>query len=170
MSLHLIGYVRVSSPGQLHNTSFDTQAAAIRGICERCGYELVAVRQEQETASGRKTRCVFQSVLSDISAGTADGLAVYSLDRFARSALQGLKVAKWLHDHQKQLVVVDVSLDTTTPLGKFMLTSLLAVAELERSMIIQRITEGKKRVKMFRTALAISPPMIVGTTALANRS
>ena len=147
MSLHLIGYARVSSYGQLHNTSFDTQAGAITAVCTRCGYEMVELFREQETASGQRDRSVFHHVLSEISAGKADGLIVYSIDRFARSALQGLALAKWLHERDKQLVVVDVNLDTNSPFGKCMFSVLLAFAELEHSLILQRVTDGKQRVK-----------------------
>ena len=132
MSLHLIGYARVSSHGQLHNTSFDTQASAINAVCARCGYEMVNLLREQETASGQRNRSVFHHALSEISAGKADGLIVYSIDRFARSALQGLALAKWLHERDKQLVVVDVNLDTSTPFGKCMFAVLLAFAELAK--------------------------------------
>jgi site-specific DNA recombinase len=147
INLRLIGYTRVSSYSQAHNTSLETQQQAISSVCTRCGYELVSVLKEQETASGQRDRSVFHSALCTIQDNKADGLIVYSIDRFARSALQGLALAKWLHEHGKQLVVVDLNLDTYSPFGKCMFSVLLAFAELEHSLILQRVTAGKARVK-----------------------
>lgn len=158
MGLRLIAYLRVSSHGQLHNTSFATQLAAIRSFCHRSGHTIISCRKEQKTASEKSTRAVFQKALNDIQANKADGLVVFSLDRFARSAFQGLSTARQLHQNHKQLLIVDVALDTTTPIGQCMLTVLLAFAELERNMLLQRVMDGKERIKEQNGYVCGRPP------------
>ncbi|MBX9687712.1 MAG: recombinase family protein [Candidatus Obscuribacterales bacterium] len=147
MSLKLIGYIRVSSKTQTDNTSFESQTRAITNYCLRSEHDLLEVRRETMTASGKISRTVFDGCLADILKGKADGLVVYRLDRFARSTLEGLQVAATLTQYKKDLLVVDLGFDTSTPIGACIITVLLAFAELERNMILARVDEGKNRVK-----------------------
>lgn len=158
MSFRLIAYVRVSTFGQRHNTSFSTQEAAIKHFCALKGHTIVKVVQEQKSASGRLERPKFHLVLEEIKEGKADGLLVYSLDRFARSALQGLEIARQLHSSGKQLLIVDVALDTTSSIGQMMLTVLLAFAEFERNMISERVQAGIARTKALCGYVSGKPP------------
>jgi len=57
----------------------------------------------------------------------------------------------------KDLVLLDINLDTTTPIGKFMLTSMAAVAALERDVIIER-TQGGRRAKAVQGGYAYGAP------------
>ena len=146
MGLKLIAYVRVSSKTQTDNTSFETQSNAIKRFCDRMEHELIDLRQETMTASGKHKRDVFEGVLADVINGQADGIVVSKLDRFARSTLEGLNVASLLISAKKDLLVVDLGFDTSTPIGKCIFSVLLSFAELERNMIAIRVQEGKKRV------------------------
>jgi len=146
MHLKLIAYVRVSSKTQTDNTSLESQSQAIKRFCERMDHQLIDLRQETQTASGKHKREVFDAVLTDVINGKADGIVVSKLDRFARSTLEGLQVASMLITAKKELLVVDLGFDTSTPIGKCIFSVLLAFAELERNMIAIRVEEGKKRV------------------------
>lgn len=146
MGLKVIGYIRVSSNSQTDNTSFESQTRAITRFCERSDHNLVEIRRETGTASGKAKRRVFDSTLADILRNQADALVVYRLDRFARSTLEGLQVATALKTAKKDLLVVDLGFDTSTPIGTCILSVLLAFAELERSMIQSRVQEGQRRV------------------------
>lgn len=147
MGLRLIAYIRVSTKSQSDNTSFESQSMAITKFCCRMDHELVEIRKETQSASGKKARAIFDSVLQDILNGKADGLVVSKLDRFARSSLEGLQVAQMLMTAKKDLLVVDLGFDTSTPIGRCIFSVLLAFAELERNMISARADEGRQRAR-----------------------
>ena len=77
-----------------------------------------------------------------IVAGTADTLVVAKLDRLGRSAYDVLGIAQRAEREGWALVVLDLGLDTTTPVGRFTLTILAGVAQLERDLIRQRTREA----------------------------
>lgn len=145
--MRLIAYVRVSSTGQKDNTSLDNQIEQIRAYADRCGHEIVAVHREMQSAAEVSTRRELKKVLADIHADKADGLIVWKLDRFARSTLEGLQTVVNLKHAKKHLVVLDLNLDTSTPIGECMLTMLLSFAQLERGIIRERMLAGKSVIR-----------------------
>lgn len=71
-----------------------------------------------------------------------DVVVVKSLDRLSRSTLDLLEIVKEIEDKGATLKVLDKSIDTGDAMGRFFLTVLGAVAELERENIKQRTMEG----------------------------
>lgn len=71
-----------------------------------------------------------------------DIIVVKSLDRLSRSTLDLLEIVKEIEIRKAFLKVLDRNIDTSDPIGKFFLTVIGAVAELERSNINQRAMEG----------------------------
>jgi site-specific DNA recombinase len=68
-------------------------------------------------------------------AGEADGIAVYRLDRFARSVIHGLQCIKRLQEADARFVSVSEGFDAGTDVGRLVLTILFAFAELELTKI-----------------------------------
>ena len=130
-----IGYARVSTNGQdLAGQVAELEAAG-------CG------KVYREKVSGAKTdRVELTKLLGCLEAG--DVLIVTRLDRLARSTRDLLNV---LDAVAKQGAgfrsLKDAWADTTTPHGRLMLTVLGGLAEFERSLIIARTGEGRKRAK-----------------------
>jgi site-specific DNA recombinase len=143
----LVSYIRVSSVGQKDNTSLDGQQERIDLYCKATGHEIVARYRDVESASGSVPRKNFKQALEDVYHDKADGIIVYRLDRFARSAIEGLNVAAELKNRGKQLVILNLNLDTSTPIGACIYTVMLAFAELERNVIQERTQTGKQRVR-----------------------
>ena len=73
-----------------------------------------------------------------------DILVVSRLDRFARNTVEGIKVVEELFKRKISIHILNVGLLEDTPMGRFFLTTMLAVAELERNMIIERTQNGKE--------------------------
>ncbi|SKA11353.1 Site-specific DNA recombinase [Cetobacterium ceti] len=71
-----------------------------------------------------------------------DIVVVKSLDRLSRNTMDLLEIVKQIQDKGATLKVLDKDIDTATPIGKFFLTVIGAVAELERENINKRIKEG----------------------------
>lgn len=131
----MIGYARVSTEGQ----SLNAQVEQLQGVgCHRIYREKVS--------GARSERRELTRLLSILEPG--DTLIVTRLDRLARSTKDLLNIldavaAKGCGFRS----IADSWASTTTPHGKLMLTVLGGLAEFERSLIITRTTEGRKRAK-----------------------
>lgn len=129
-----IGYARVSTLGQV----LEVQVEALKA--EECG----VIYQEKFTGT-KMDRPVFSEVLNNIQEG--DTLVVTKLDRLARNVKEGIEIVEMLFSRGVKVHVLNVGLLEDTPMGRFFLTTLLAVAEMERNMIVERTQEGKAIAK-----------------------
>lgn len=94
-----------------------------------------------EKISGKDTnRPELQKMLDFLREG--DTLVVESISRLARNTKDLLSIIELLEEQGIAFVSVKESIDTTTPTGKFMLTVFGAMAELERTTLLQRQSEG----------------------------
>lgn len=100
----------------------------------------------KEKFTGTKTdRPVFNEVMALLTEG--DTLVVTKLDRLARNTKEGIDVVEALFERGVRVHVLNVGLLENTTMGRFFLTTLLAVAEMERNLIIERTQEGKAIAK-----------------------
>lgn len=133
------GYARVSTAGQARDgNSLEAQ----RKELIEAGAEVIFSDAFTGTITERPE---FQKMLAELKEG--DTVIVTKLDRFARSALQGLTVLEDLSQKGVVLHVLNMGLFDNTPTGKLMRTVFLAFAEFERDMILQRTSEGKAVAK-----------------------
>lgn len=128
------GYARVSTIGQ----DLQVQLNALKDEgCEK-------IYSEKFTGT-KADRPQFQALLQTLEAG--DTLVVTKLDRLARNTREGIEVIEGLFDKGVRVHVLNVGLLENTTMGRFFLTTLLAVAEMERNMIVERTQEGKAIAK-----------------------
>jgi DNA invertase Pin-like site-specific DNA recombinase len=76
-----------------------------------------------------------------------DTMVVTKLDRIARSATQGIELVQKLLDKGIVVHVINMGLMDNTPTGKLIRNIMLAFAEFERDMIVERTQEGKAIAK-----------------------
>lgn len=136
----IIGYCRVSTKLQAkEGNSLEQQREEILNK-----YSNAEIYQESYT--GTKTdRPVFNDVVSKLFKG--DMLVVTKLDRLARNTVEGIKIVEDLFNKGVSVHVLNVGLLENTTMGKFFLTTLLAVAEMERNTILERTQAGKEIAK-----------------------
>ena len=135
----VLGYCRVSSKKQLEGYGLEAQIEEIKSK-----YENAIIYQEQYT--GTKTdRPIFNEVLRELKEG--DTLVVTKLDRLARNTVEGIQIVENLFKRNVAVHVLNVGLLENTSMGKFFLTTLLAVAEMERNTILERMNSGKEVAK-----------------------
>ena len=77
-----------------------------------------------------------------------DTIIVAKLDRIARSTEEGLKLIQELLNKNISIHVLNMGLIDNTPTGKLIITVLLAFAEFEREMIIERTQEGRSIARL----------------------
>lgn len=133
------GYARVSTRGQAKDgNSLDVQEQALRDN----GAEILY----SDTFTGTKEhRPEFDKLLSKLQA--EDKLVVTKLDRIARSAAQGAALIQDLLEKDIMVHVLNMGLMDNTPTGKLIRNIMLAFAEFERDMIVERTQEGKEIAK-----------------------
>lgn len=130
-----IGYARVSSLGQ----SLDTQIEKLTTFgCEK-------IFQEKRSGATREKREAVNSALEFCREG--DVLVTTKLDRLARSMSDLQDISKTLDRKGVDFIVLDQSIDTTTPAGRLTFHLLGAVAEFERDLIAERRNEGIEKAR-----------------------
>lgn len=129
------GYARVSSKGQETNgNSLEDQ----RSKLEEAGCDEIVL----EAYTGTKMdRPKFTKLLEELKPG--DTLVVCKLDRFARTAREGLEVVENLMQRGIKVHILNMGLIEDTPMGRVVLTVMLAFAQFERDCIVERTTAGK---------------------------
>jgi DNA invertase Pin-like site-specific DNA recombinase len=135
----IYGYTRVSTRKQLDGYGLDVQK---KEILEK--YSDAKIYEEQYTGA-KIDRPVFVKLLAELREN--DILVVSRLDRFARNTIEGIKVVEDLFERGVAIHILNIGLLEDTPMGRFFLTTMLAVAELERNMIIERTQTGKELAK-----------------------
>lgn len=131
----LIGYARVSTQDQ--DTALQLDAL------KRLGCDLIY--QEKGSGSTRKGRKELARCLASLRRG--DVLCVYKIDRIARSLFDLLDILRHLERVGAAIKSVTEPLDTSNPMGVFMIQILGAVAQLERSMIRERSIAGQNAAR-----------------------
>lgn len=133
----IYGYARVSTRKQANDGN--SLQGQIKEIKDR--YESSTIFEEQYTGTSTD-RPIFNQLLKQLNAG--DTLVVTKLDRLARNTVEGIQVVENLFSKGVAVHVLNVGLLENTTMGKFFLTTLLAVAEMERNTIIERTQAGKE--------------------------
>ena len=130
----LYGYARVSTRAQLNGNSLEDQCQQLREVgCEK-------VIEEQYTGK-TVDRPELDRLLEQLQAG--DTLIVTKLDRLARSAAEGARLIQELTNKGVKVNILNMGEVDERPQGKLMLHILLAFAEFERDMIVERTQAGK---------------------------
>ena len=132
----IYGYARVSTKGQdMYGNSLKDQIKKLR--------EAGAVVIFSDSFTGTKMdRPEFNKLLEVLRPG--DTVIITKLDRFARTASDGAKMIQRLVDAGIIVNVLNMGIADNTPMGKLMVQILLAFAEFERDMIVERTTTGKE--------------------------
>lgn len=133
------GYCRVSGLTQATTgTSLESQERTLR--------EHGCDEVYSEAYTGMKAdRPEFQKILSKIKKG--DTLMVCKMDRLSRSVTEGVKIIQELHAKGVVVEILNMGRVDFSPMGKLMVTMLLAFSEFEHDNIIERLAEGKATAK-----------------------
>ena len=135
----IYGYARVSTATQGRDgNSLEDQVSAL----EKYGCQEIV----QEAFSGKTMdRPKFLLLLDRLQEG--DTLVVCKLDRFARTAIEGVQVVRELFERGVRVHILNMGLVENTLTGNLILTVMLAFAEYERGMIVERTQTGKAVAK-----------------------
>ncbi len=136
-------YARVSTKNRQDPES---QLLPLREYAQARGFEISEYVDVGIT--GRKdSRPELDRLMADAQKRRLDAVAVWKFDRFARSTRHLVTALEQFNALGVDFISLSESIDTSTPMGKMVFTVLAAVAELELSLIRERVVMGLQRAK-----------------------
>ena len=134
-------YARVSTGDQ----NPDMQLAELREHAKRRSWTVTGEYVDAGISGTKSSRPQLDRMMADALRRRFDIVLVWRFDRFARSTTHLLEALEEFRAVGVDFVSLNESIDTTTPLGKMVFTIVAAVAELERSIICERVRAGVAR-------------------------
>ncbi len=141
---HAALYARVSTADQTP----ENQLIELRKLAEQRGFEAVKEYIDHGISGTRARRPGLDAMLADARLGRFQVLMTWACDRVARSTRHFLDTLDELNRLGVQFISLRENIDTDGPLGRAIVTIIAAIAELERSLIVERVKAGMRRARM----------------------
>jgi DNA invertase Pin-like site-specific DNA recombinase len=138
-------YARVSTTG--NGQSPEMQIREFSEHCERRGWAIADKYVDVGVSGAKEKRPELDRLMADAHRRRFDVVVVWKFDRFARSVSHLLRALETFNALGIAFVSLSEQMDTTTPAGKMVFTVLGAVAELERSLIAERVKAGLRNAR-----------------------
>jgi DNA invertase Pin-like site-specific DNA recombinase len=138
-------YARVSTGNG--SQSPDSQLFEIREYCKRRGWETIHEYVDIGVSGSKEQRPALEKLLADAHRRRFDSVVVSRFDRMSRSVSHLLRTLETFRALGIEFVSLSEQVDTSTPAGKLVFTVLGAVAELERSLIAERVRAGLRNAR-----------------------
>lgn len=142
--LRVVGYSRVSTLEQSREgVSLDNQEHKIRAYAELKDMELVEMIVEEGKSGKTMNRPGLQRIINLISEKQIDGVICYKLDRLTRKTRDLLYLIEDVFAKNNiQFISLNENIDTSSASGKFFLTVMGAMAQMERDLIAERTIDA----------------------------
>jgi len=123
------------------------QLRELREHCQRRGWTVASEYVDVGISGAKEKRPKLDQLMVEAHRRRFDAVIVWKFDRFARSVSHLLRALETFNALGVGFVSLSESLDTSTPAGKMVFTVLGAVAELERSLIAERVRAGLRNAR-----------------------
>ena len=158
-------YARVSTANNGQDPTMQTRE--LREYAERRGWTVAGEYVDVGVSGTKETREALDRLMTDAHRRRFDAVVVWKFDRFARSVSHLLRALETFKAQGIEFVSFSEQMDTSTPAGKMVFTVLGAVAELERSLIVERVKAGLRNAKAKGKRLG-RPRKILDTKRIAT--
>jgi DNA invertase Pin-like site-specific DNA recombinase len=159
-------YLRVSTLDQ-HP---ETQLLDLRQMAAQRGLQIVHEYTDHGISGTRTRRPALDEMMADARHGHFDIVLVWACDRLARSVRHFLEVLDELTRLNVEFVSFRENLDTAGPLGRAVVVIISAIAELERSLIVERVRAGMRRARLEGRHVGRKPLEIDRAAVLQERA
>ncbi|MCP4933641.1 MAG: recombinase family protein [bacterium] len=136
-------YMRISTPDQKPDLQIDN----LREYSRRADLKIVHEYLDIAVSGRKQGRPRLNALMKAARAHEFDRVLVWKFDRFARSTKHLLSALDEFNYLGICFISVQDQIDTSSPMGKAMFTIIGAMAELESSLISERVTAGMKAAK-----------------------
>jgi len=138
-------YARVSTLDKGQDPQM--QLRELREYCQRRGWTVTGEFVDVGVSGSKDSRPELNRLMTDAHRRNFDAVLVWRFDRFARSVSHLLRALETFKSQGIEFISYSEQMDTSTPTGKMIFTVLGAVAELERSLIIERVRAGVRNAR-----------------------
>jgi DNA invertase Pin-like site-specific DNA recombinase len=138
-------YGRVSTTN--HGQDVSMQTGELEQFAQARGWRLVDSYLDIGISGTKEKRPELDRLMADAHRRKFDVVIVWKFDRFARSVSHLLRALETFNALGVAFVSLSEQMDTTTPAGRMVFTVLGAVAELERSLIVERVRAGLRNAR-----------------------
>ena len=146
-------YCRVSSPDQ----RVENQILDLRKMAAQRGFEVVREYCDRGVSSSKVRRPGLDAMMADARRGEFTVLLVAAFDRVARSTKEFLQIVDELHELGVEFISSREAIDTTGAMGRMFITLIGSIAELEKSILVERIKSGMRRARLEGRRLGRAP-------------
>jgi DNA invertase Pin-like site-specific DNA recombinase len=152
-------YIRVSTAEQ----NIDLQKDGLVGYAQRAGFEITEEYVDIAVSGRKEGRPQLRQLMKAARNREFDCVLVWKFDRFARSVSHLLKALDIFNHLNIRFISVQDQIDTDSPMGKAMFTIIGVMAELESSLISERVKAGMAAAKSRGKKIGRpqTPPLIV---------
>jgi len=157
-------YGRISTSN--HGQDIGMQTRELRQLCEARGWQVSGEYLDEGISGAKDSRPELNRLMADAHKRRFDAVIVWKFDRFARSVSHLLRALETFNALGIAFVSLSEQVDTTTPAGRMIFTVLGAVAELERSLIAERVRAGLRNARAKGKRLG-RPPVAVDSARIA---
>jgi DNA invertase Pin-like site-specific DNA recombinase len=138
-------YARVSTTN--HGQDVTLQTRELRQFVGARGWDIAGEYVDAGVSGTKDSRPELNRLIADAHKRRFDVVCVWRFDRFARSVSHLLRALETFKALGIDFVSFSEQMDTSTPAGKMVFTVLGAVAELERSLIVERVRAGLRNAR-----------------------
>jgi DNA invertase Pin-like site-specific DNA recombinase len=141
-SKRIVIYGRVSTADQRH----DSQLSEVQDYCAKRWPNCPSVIAITDTASGAKSsRQGLDRLMQLVRRNKVDVVACFKLDRLGRSLPHLAQIISELDQHNVAIIATSQGIDTNhdSPAGRLQMHVLMAVAQFERTLIVERVRAGQ---------------------------
>jgi len=144
-TVKVVAYARVSTSN--HHQDPEVQLKDIREHCQRKGWELSEVYVDKGISGTKASRPQLNRLMADADQKKFEAVIVWKFDRFAWSTSHLLNSLQTFRNLGIEFVSLTEGVDTSTAVGRLVFTILAGVAEMERSVTVERIKAGLRHAK-----------------------
>lgn len=138
-------YARVSTANNGQDPTMQTRE--LQEYCLRRGWTVAGEYVDVGISGSKEKRPELDHLIADAHRRRFNVVVVWRFDRFARSVSHLLRALEMFQSLGIEFASLSEQLDTSTPTGKMVFTVLGAVAELERSLIVERVRAGMRNAR-----------------------
>ena len=137
-------YVRVSTPDQ----HVESQLYDLRDLAAQRGFEVVHEYEDRGVCGQKARRPGLDALMADGRMRKFSVVLVAAFDRIARSTRNFLQVVDELDSLGIEFVSRREGVATGDGVGRLFMTIISAIAELERSLVVERVKSGMRRARL----------------------
>ena len=140
-----MGYIRVSTAGQVEGTSLKTQKETLERFCKQREHSLAHIFTDEGLSGKRGSiRPQYANMLKRLDTDKeVEGIIVTSLSRLGRSITDVVGFVYRLKDENRIFIAIKESIDMSTKEGRMFFGMMASINEYERELIAERMAEGR---------------------------